>query len=157
MPVKASSRTTAKFLFTRKRRSQLSKLLYAEQPQGLHGQALQQMDRLVAKFRNDLQKLGSRPLVEMQEKAGRRKAGTRPGANPRKETPGWMGIRLIAQRLGGRIVSHNPGLAVVEPPDNVGCATCGCTHRGGYQPTFETGSKPPQVFISCQGADDGRS
>jgi hypothetical protein len=66
MPAKASAkRTTAKLLFTRKQRSQLSKLLYAAQAQGPHDRTLQRLDRLAAKFTKDIRDLGFRPRYEI--------------------------------------------------------------------------------------------
>jgi hypothetical protein len=64
MPAKSNGETKAKLLLTAKQRRQLTKLLYEAQPQGPHYKALQRIDRLAAKFSNDIKSLGFRPHSE---------------------------------------------------------------------------------------------
>jgi hypothetical protein len=60
----AKSSTKSKFSLTRKQRSQLSKLLKEAQPGGKHDEAIDRLERLGAKFSEDISSLGFRPAIE---------------------------------------------------------------------------------------------
>ena len=68
MAASSSGKTTPKLLFTLKQRSQFMKLLQDAAPHKNHDKALERMDRLAAKFSNDLRSIGFRPFVEIWER-----------------------------------------------------------------------------------------
>jgi hypothetical protein len=70
----SNERTEFTSLLSAEQRQQLSKLLYKVKPRGPHEQALQQMDRLAADFRTDLENVGFRPLAEAWTEALRSEA-----------------------------------------------------------------------------------
>jgi hypothetical protein len=64
MTSKSSTKTETKFSLTRKQRSQLTKLLKEAKPAGKHDEAIDRLERLGAKFSEDINSLGFRPFIE---------------------------------------------------------------------------------------------
>jgi hypothetical protein len=64
MTANSRAKTEAKFSFTRKQRSQLTKLLNKVRPQRSHDEAIDRMERLAAKFGEGINSLGFRPVIE---------------------------------------------------------------------------------------------
>jgi hypothetical protein len=68
MAASSRGKTTNKLLFTLEQRSQLNKLLKEAKPAGNHDDAIDRLERIGAKFVEDMESLGFRPFIEDRDR-----------------------------------------------------------------------------------------
>jgi hypothetical protein len=99
MTANSRAKTEAKFSFTRKQRSQLTKLLNKVRPQRSHDEAIDRMERLAAKFGEGINSLGFRPVIEDLEQSYNLRIEKLSAAELKRESAGVGKAGLLLKNL----------------------------------------------------------